>query len=555
MASGQSNGQRETKSSESHRAYWRRVLRPLFWWLLLVLLMYGYRLHQRAMEQTRIQFSVTLNGQPLMLDATAQLDGQPVYSGQKISLGPHTFVITHPKAGMFSTSFFGWYGGRDFGQIRLQRTMGSLQVRANPPAQTITITGPEFSLTLHDSTGTNVAVPTDAYVVRAEFPHWAQSQNATVFDRQAASCIFSPQFGVLHLTCNRAGATYDLQSTNGQSVDNGNLPAIVGGLPVGSYHMVASYHKFQMQKSVVVQTGVNNEMPVEFVMGAARLETVPVGADVRTADGGYLGQTPLDLPDMSPQTAQFNLSLSGYTPVSVAVEIVADQTNSCRTNLVSLRYLSAMQDARQYLTAGNYDAVAQATGEALTVKPNDADALALQVKANGHLNAERERLARLKRPRELFDSVCSLNPDASLFAEHELKTSKPAKDVEAAIVNALKAAPSGFEILDDDSPQPENYRVMARHTFSLGILGGTERLCLLVVGQTKADETQIFFKVLEYQVQHTIEANSFFNIKDNKQKIPIHASRMQMNDVLQARVQEGIKMVTERIQAAIGQMP
>ena len=548
MASKELQGQRET-------AYWRRVLRPLGWWLLLVLVMYGYRSHQRAMEHTRIQFSITLNGQPLTLDATTQLDGQPIYSGQKISLGSHTFSVNHPKAESFTTNFFGWYGGRDFGQINLQRAMGSLSVTANPLAQTITITGPEFSLTLPDSTGTNITVPTDSYQVRAEYPHWAQSQNTTVFDRQAASCVFSPQFGALHLTCNRDGAMYDLQFTNGQSLDTGNLPATVTGLPVGSYQMVASYHKFQMQKSVVVETGATNEMPVEFVLGAARLETVPPGADVRTMDGNYLGQTPLDLPDMTPQTARFNLSLSGYAPVSVALEIAADQTNSCRTNLVSLRYLSAMQDAQQFLAAGNYDAVVQATGEALIVKPNDTDALVLQAKANGHLNAERERLARLKRPRELFDTVCSMNSDADLFAEHELKTSKPAKDVEVAIVNALRAAPSGFEILDDDSPQPENYRVMARHTFSLGILGGTERLCLLVVGQTKDDETQIYFKVLEYQVQHTIEANSIFNIKDNKQKIPIHSSRMQMNDVLQARVQEGVKMVTERIQMAIGQMP
>ena len=40
-------------------------------------------------------------------------------------------------------------------------------------------------------------------------------------------------------------------------------------------------------------------------------------------------------------------------------------------------------------------------------------------------------------------------------------------------------------------------------TFSWAFLGGTERDCLIVVGQAKDDETQIWFKVLEYQVQHT----------------------------------------------------
>jgi len=545
MASKELKGQRET------RAYWRRVLRPLGWWLLLVLLMYGYRSHQRLMEQTRIQFSITLNGQPL--DATAQLDGQPVYSGQKISLGSHTFIITNPKTETFSTNFIGWYGGRDFGQINLQRTMGSLSVMANPPAQTLTITGPEFSLTLPDSVGTNVTVPTDTYQVRADYPHWSQSQNVSVFDHQSAACIFSPQFGALHLNCNRDGATYDLQFANGQSVDTGNLPATVASLPVGGYQVVVSYHGKQIQKPVTVTVGVTNAIPLKFVLGAARLESVPAGADVRATDGSYLGQTPLDVPDMTPQTAQFNLSLSGYAPVSVAVEIVADQTNTCRTNLVSLRYLSAMQDARQYLTAGNYDGVVQAAGEAMNAKPDDADALALQNEANEHLSAERERLARLQRPRMVFDSLCANYPDASLFDGHELKTSRPAKEVEAAIVKSLQAAPAGFEILEDDSTRPENFQVVARQTFSLGILGGTERDCLLVVGQASDDDTQIYFKVLEYQVKTTIDAGNLLNMKESKQLIPVHPSRIQMNDVLQARVQDGLRVVTERIQQAVGQ--
>ena len=89
---------------------------------------------------------------------------------------------------------------------------------------------------------------------------------------------------------------------------------------------------------------------------------------------------------------------------------------------------------------------------------------------------------------------------------------------------------------------------MARYTFSLGILGGTEGDCLLVVGQTKDDETQILFKVLEFQVQHTI-----VNFHDEKRLIPLHPSRIQMNDILQSQVQEGIRNVTERIQSAIGQ--
>lgn len=105
----------------------------------------------------------------------------------------------------------------------------------------------------------------------------------------------------------------------------------------------------------------------------------------------------------------------------------------------------------------------------------------------------------------------------------------------------------GYEINSDDTPQPDTYQVTANETFSLSILGGTERVCLLVVGQTKDDETQILFKVVEYQIQHVM-----VNSHDEKQLIPMHPTRMQMNDINQQHVQDGVRIVTERIQKALG---
>jgi hypothetical protein len=570
MASNQPAGQPQTHA-------WWRVARPFLWWLLLVLAMFGYRENQIWLARTRIDFSATLNGQPLGFEAVAKLDGRPVMVGQIISLGSHTLTISHPKAESFSTNFFGWYGANRMGEIKLKRCQGTLNVQAAPPAATITITGPEFSRTLKDSAGANLTVPTDAYEIRADYPHWSQSKNVTVFNQMTASCVFSPQFGVLHLTCNRDGATFRLHFASGQSVDSGDLPATITGLPAGSYQVTALYHHRPLEKTVVLAAGVTNEAPLEFVLGAARVESVPSGADVHAPDGSLLGQTPLDLTDLTPQTAQYDLSLEGYEPVSVTVAVVADQTTTARTNLLSVRYGQALREARQYLDAGNNERAFQAAGEALTLKPDDAVALVLQATATENLKlaqqradaekqrviaekqrveverlrveAERKSLERLKQPRLVFDALCNLYPDASLFVEQGLKTTKPAKEVELAIVKSLQAAPSGFEISRSQSPRPETYEIIAQQTFSLGILGGTERLLLLVVGQTKDDETQILFKMLEYQIQHTI-----VNFQDQKQLIPMHPSRMQMNEINQRHVQEGVQLVTERIQTAIQQV-
>ena len=205
--------------------------------------------------------------------------------------------------------------------------------------------------------------------------------------------------------------------------------------------------------------------------------------------------------------------------------------------------------------------------EALGIKPGDGVALALQATASDNLKAARRRTdaeqkqaeaerkqaetdrqnaERLKQPRLVFAALCARSPDTVLFTEHELKTSKPAKDVEAAIVKSLQAAPEGFEISTNALVPPETYKVTGHQIFSLGLLGETERVCRLVVGQTKDDETLILFKVVEYKIQHTL-----VDLKDVRQLIPIHPSRMQMSDLDQMHVQTGIRIVTERIQKAL----
>lgn len=539
-------------ASDNQPRGWARGLRPLLWWLLLVLVFFGIRTHQRLSEQTRLQFTVSMSGRSLFTGALVQLDGQPFESGERISIGSHRLVITNPKTEAFSTNLFIWYGRHDLGEIKLIRSTGTLDVKAIPSATTISIVGPEFSTNLYNTAGINLTVPTDQYAVRAEYRHWSQSQNPMVFANLTASCVFAPRFGALHLTCNKDDATYRLESDNGQFVDSGNLPATVVELPTGSYRLTIGYHNRQTQESAVIEAGATNEMPIQFVLGAVQLETAPPGADVHTSEGDYLGRTPLLLPDLTPQAAQFKLSRYGYEPVSVTLAISADQTNSFSTNLVSIGYVSALQQARAYLAASNYEGAAQAAGAALNAKPDDADALAVQNEANKHLNAERQRVDRLARPQRAFDTLCALYQDASLFEGHEYKTSKPANEVAEAVVSALTNAPGAFQIERNDSNEPGTYEIVAQYTFSLGILGGTERDCLLVVSQAKDDETQIWFKVLQYQIHHIVSATGL-NIHDNKNLIAISPSRMQMNEGFQAELQRGEQMVSERIHKALGQ--
>ena len=82
-------------------------------------------------------------------------------------------------------------------------------------------------------------------------------------------------------------------------------------------------------------------------------------------------------------------------------------------------------------------------------------------------------------------------------------------------------------------------------------------MCLIVVGQTKDDESQILFKVLEYQRHHHLDMNVPINqLPISEELIPVSPSRFPvMTDKLKAQLQEGVSNVTAIIQGAIGQTP
>jgi hypothetical protein len=412
-------------------------------------------------------------------------------------------------------------------------------------------------------------VPTDTYKIQTEYRYLSHSDKVTVSDSAPGVCTIVPQFGALHLTGNHADETYDLQDTNGQSVESGTLPATLMQLPVDHYLLKATYHQRTFEQSAVVTSGITNDVPLDFLLGAARLESVPSGAEVHRKDGALLGKTPLIVLDLPPQMAELDLTLLGYQTVSVTIPIVADRTNVCRTNLVNIRYQSAMKEAREYQAATNFAGVVRATGEALVAIPDDLEALDMQMAAKSQLSvqrqradaaqqeaamkaaAERERLKQLTRPREAFDALCAANPDSQYFEEHEIKSSRTAKELAEVIVKSLAAAPDGFQILENSSPSPKTYVIRASRGHSYSILGGMENTCLIVVGQTKDGETQLLFKVLPYQIAHPDVVSALVNNNSNAQLVLMTPARIKGNDIWIALVEGSVGKVVQRIQSGI----
>jgi tetratricopeptide (TPR) repeat protein len=572
---------------------WPRIIRPLLWWLLLVAVLFAYHTHERLLEETRLTFLLRLENHPIPPDESiALIDNRQMRSGEKIPLGRHKLTFAHPKGKSYTTNLFIWYGMHDLGVINLPRGYGTLAIKSDRVAKLINVRGPDYSVILTNSTGTTSTVPADHYTIEAIYGHSRENGEEVVSDGAVVGHDFRLALGVAQLKCNQEGASFTLVGPDGQVFETGVLPCVIADLPEGSYSIVAVHHGNQVQQKFVVKSFATNEIRTEFSYGAANLETDPAGANVTTAQGQSLGNTPLHLSEILAGDYTFTLSKNGYDTLSATLRIKGNETSVFRTNLFSLNFARAMDSARNSLAGGNFDAALFSASDALAVNPNDPEALKVKNEAFGRRNirkaeeegkmgnyvsaiqlleaalealpdnpsakqlltdfqrqereqAEKQSKDRLERPKAIFDSTLAKIKDADLFESHELTTSKAAMEVSAAIANQLRAVAPNFHITFSDKPTLEIFRIEAKEEFFGGV-----RSCVIVGGQTKTDETRILFKVLEYKTHHGVKLQGL-NLAETTEHIPIHPSRIpDMTDKLKLQLEDGVKTVMERIQHA-----
>jgi tetratricopeptide (TPR) repeat protein len=622
-------GQRQTKTIKRPHAmsksipsslHWRRALRPFLWWGIMVLLMFAYRAHQNWSARTCVFLNPTLKGNQVWADATAALDGEEFglfpSQGQKVSIGWHSLRITHPKAKPYLTNLFIWYGVNDLGQIALERATGILLVSANPPAPRIEIRGPEFSMTLTNTPGITSSVPTDAYVIEALYKYWQRRDEVTVFADQGVTPSFAPRMGTLEITASHSDAVYQLLGEKERWIDAGRLPATINGLPEGKYRLRSTRKADQREMPVLVKAGATNAIQVEFLYGAAVIESDPPGAAVRSG-GNELGIAPLSLPELKPGAFDFVLQKDGFESVASSLTIIAYQTNGFRTNLVSQHYTSAIARARFLYSEKNFASAAEAATEALKHKAGDEAAIQMLRSAKGRthleraeqsgsrgdyaaaikdanaaleslpdseyaktlladltkrenerIEAEKKRQAELaeqeRRKREaelaaqmrqqrlnrlstMFYELNRSYNNAAQFSRHELATTNTAASVATAINNTLGGGQPSFELVSYEWPQAGYFKIQSRHRIGIGY-----RECLIVGAQVADGETQIFWKVFEYEQLPDLKLLNGFMTISGSFKMTSQDPKVEQKKAerFQERIKEGIKIVRERIQNA-----
>jgi len=591
---------------ETRFAYWRRVLRPLFWWCLLVLVLYGIRLHQRWNAQTHLRFSASVPGQNAFADTYAEVDGRPYYSGQQLNMGQHKLVINQQNGYPFSTNMFVWYGSHNLGNIILERTKGTLAVSCSPPADRLIIRGAEFSTTLTNSSGFNSRVPTGNYQIEALYAHWRDADTATITTDGMASKSFDPRFGSVAVTGSHPDIRFELRNLDGELMAAGQVPMLITGLPEGSqYKLTAERKDDQKTLAVAVRYENTNDINVEYTYGVVTIVSKPAGAKIYRARE-EIGTTPLTLNEVRTGSFEFSLARNDYEPVTASLYVVAQQTNYFSTNLVSVYYTRAMSSAQQafanqdfgrsmdmaiealkynpgniaatnlllaatfrdhqtkaanFAARGDFAGAITEANLALVMEPeNTATKTALAeytAKENQRLEAERiqrerEAAAQLtrQRTRELFDdfnAVCGSYESASSFANNELVVSNSVSVIGNKISEGLSAARPALRDVNLVFVRPHLFKVTARQGMWIGY-----RDILIYGSQVRENEVQLRFKVFEYE--HPPQINLLGGIVQVNTTVGGYSQDPQIAAEqvrqFQKRVRDGIKQVQDIIQQA-----
>jgi hypothetical protein len=130
-------------------------------------------------------------------------------------------------------------------------------------------------------------------------------------------------------------AIHPASDPTGTPVKTGHTPATFTDLMHGDYLVtfVRPGCRDHVEKLSITKGG-KSSVTTAYQDGSLELTSDPSGASV-AKDGEFLGTTPLSLHDLTPKVAEFVLTLPGYDPTQVSVEIPEGQTLTYEAKILS----------------------------------------------------------------------------------------------------------------------------------------------------------------------------------------------------------------------------
>lgn len=382
-----------------------------------------------------------------------------------ISLGRHSVSVQLENAEPFERTFWVFYGDKNLGVLPLESSKGTLSVVVNPsPAKVIIKRGNDV-VQEGAAPLTTGKLPVGNYVVVAQRGEYEESRSVTVSRQQVTESKIDLELGSVDLSTDPPDAGYKLSgngrnwqgslpakvddvstgnyvlvvnrkgwdlsedvsirrgvttpkrvvfpygaievtseptgllvSTNG--IEIGKTPTTIREIRPGKYALAITDGENDLLANVTVGNAEAAKHNFAFRYSKFELSSTPPGATV-TRKGKVVGKTPLTIEHVPVGDTAVELRLDGYLPTNFPVRVTEGVVASVTARLVSVRYVQAMQQAREALAAGKLSDARNFVAIALGEMSNDATATALtQEIATAERVAEAARQAAERKAQE-----------------------------------------------------------------------------------------------------------------------------------------------------------
>src|SRR6185295_16887896 len=145
-----------------------------------------------------------------------------------------------------------------------------------------------------------------------------------VYSNFLETLSIEPRFGGVRLTSSHQRTSFELFDAANSFVERGELPATITELVAQNYRLVSHRGNESREVRLVVKADVTNDFKVEFEYGVAVFESEPPAAQVLNSEGHVMGVTPLTLVELQPGWSKYTLRRSGYEPVDLSLQVIAD---------------------------------------------------------------------------------------------------------------------------------------------------------------------------------------------------------------------------------------
>ena len=370
-----------------------------------------------------------------------KLDGQAFTSGSRIKFGKHELVVQLQNVEPYRRTFWVFIGEKDLGKLRLETSKGRLVVTVNPSPATVVVQRNGETVTQGAAPLDVETLPVGNYTLVVKRADYEETRTVDILRQQTTNEIVELNLGKVELSSIPAGAEYEMSgighrwqgklpahlenvpagdyslsvtrsdwkldsdasvirggittnitqfpygsitvtsiptglvvSTNG--VEIGKTPIILRELKPAAYNLTISDGENDLMATVNVEAKENTEHAFIFHYGTVQLMSEPTGATV-IRKGREIGKTPVTLEHIPAGESAVELRLAGYSTANFAFLGVANATTNYTVNLVSERYLQAMEQAQEADNDGQFADALNFVSVALKADPNGKGATEL----------------------------------------------------------------------------------------------------------------------------------------------------------------------------------